>query len=67
VYGWVHHPYTIGDPRGRFFVRAGFAKTCALRAPTMFLVRINTIRTKNMVMDKNKFGVGLLYNFAPLT
>jgi hypothetical protein len=30
VYGWVHHPNTIGDPRGRFFVRAGFAKTCAL-------------------------------------
>ncbi|MEK7362029.1 MAG: hypothetical protein AAB133_08130 [Pseudomonadota bacterium] len=29
-------------------------KTCALRAPTVFLVRIQTIRTKNTVMDKTK-------------
>jgi len=41
-------------------------RTCALRAPTMFLVRINTIRTKNMVMDKSKVGVGLLYKIASL-
>jgi len=26
---------------------------CALRAPTVFLVRIETIRTKNTVPDKN--------------
>jgi len=32
-----------------FFVRAGFSKSCALRAPTVFLVRIHTIRTKNTV------------------
>jgi len=29
---------------------------CALRAPTVFLVRINTIRTKNTVMDKSNNG-----------
>jgi hypothetical protein len=32
---------------------------CALRAPTAFLVRINTIRTKNAVMFKGKDGLGL--------
>jgi hypothetical protein len=37
-----------------FFVRAGFAKTCALRAPTLFLVRIQTIRTKNKVLQVNR-------------
>jgi hypothetical protein len=36
-----------------FFVRAGFAKTCALRAPTLFLVRTHTIRTKNKVLQIN--------------
>jgi hypothetical protein len=37
------------------------AKTCALRAPTVVLVRINTIRTKTTVMDKsnNRFGLSL--------
>jgi hypothetical protein len=29
---------------------------CALRAPTVFLVRIETIRTKNMVMVKSNDG-----------
>jgi hypothetical protein len=28
-----------------FTVRAGFGKTCALRAPTSIAVRIHTIRT----------------------
>jgi hypothetical protein len=51
-------PYAIGDPRGRVFVRAGFRNTCALRAPTVFFVRIKNIRTKNTVMDKSKIGVG---------
>jgi hypothetical protein len=32
-----------------FTVRAGFAKTCALRAPTSFSARIYTIRTENEV------------------
>jgi hypothetical protein len=41
------------------------AKTCALRAPTVFLVRIKTIRTKNTVMDKSNNGLGLfLYKIA---
>jgi len=35
------------------------SKTCALRAPTVFLVRINTIRTKNTVMDKSNNGLEL--------
>jgi hypothetical protein len=30
---------------------------CALRAPTLFLVRIETIRTKNRVMNKSKGGL----------
>jgi hypothetical protein len=35
------------------------AETCALRAPTVVLVRINTIRTKTTVMDKgsNRFSL----------
>jgi hypothetical protein len=33
-------------------------KPCALRAPTVFLVRIRTIRTENTVMDKSKGGLG---------
>ena len=37
-------------------------KTCALRAPTMFLVRIKNIRTKNTVMDKSNSGLGLSKN-----
>jgi hypothetical protein len=57
VRGWLYHPRTIDDPRGRFFVRAGFAKTCALRAPTLFSVRIKTIRTENKVIVKNKNSV----------
>jgi hypothetical protein len=36
-----------------FFVRAGFANICALRAPTSFFVRIHTIRTKNGVLQVN--------------
>ncbi len=32
-----------------FIVRAGFAKTCTLRVPTSFSVRIQTIRTENEV------------------
>jgi hypothetical protein len=62
------------DPRGRDAVRASTGASargilrrppkraighCALRAPTVFLVRIETIRTKNTVMDKNKDGLGL--------
>jgi len=39
-----------------FFVRAGFAKTCALRAPTVFSARMKTIRAENTVMDKSKGG-----------
>ena len=35
-------------------------RTCALRATTVFLVRINTIRTRNTVMDKGNNGSGLL-------
>jgi len=50
--GCLHHPRAIDDPHGRLFVRAGLAKTCALRAPTLFLVRIYTIRTKNKVLDE---------------
>jgi len=37
-------------------------KTCALRAPTVFLVRIITIRTKNTVMDKTKSTWSLIQN-----
>jgi hypothetical protein len=37
-----------------FFVRAGFANTCALRAPTSFFVRIHTIRMKNEVLQGNR-------------
>jgi hypothetical protein len=38
---------------------------CALRAPTVFLVRIKTIRTKNTVMDKSNSGLELvLYKIA---
>src|SRR5450830_254633 len=33
---------------------------CALRAPTVFLVRIKTIRTKNTVMDKSNSGLELV-------
>jgi len=33
-----------------FSVRAGLANTCALRAPTLFSVRIHTIRTENEVL-----------------
>ena len=40
------------------------SKTCALRAPTVFLVRIETIRTKNTVMVNSKYGVGFLYKIA---
>ncbi|MBI5909401.1 MAG: hypothetical protein HY848_05560 [Betaproteobacteria bacterium] len=40
--GCAFHPCASDDPRGRFFVRAGFAKTCALRAPTLFLVRMKS-------------------------
>jgi hypothetical protein len=29
-------------------------RTCALRAPTAFSVRIKTIRTENAVMDKTR-------------
>jgi hypothetical protein len=36
-----------------FSVRAGFANSCALRAPTPFFVRIDTIRTKNEVLQVN--------------
>jgi len=50
-HGCVFHPCESDDPRGRFFVRAGFAKTCALRAPTVFSARINTIRAENTVMQ----------------
>jgi hypothetical protein len=34
-------------------------RICALRAPTVFLVRIRIIRTKNTVLDKGKNGLGL--------
>jgi len=38
---------------------------CALLAPTVFLVRIKTIRTKNTVMDKSNSGLELvLYKIA---
>jgi len=33
-----------------FSVRAGFANTCALRAPTAFLARIHAIRARNEVL-----------------
>jgi len=40
---------------------------CALRAPTVFLVRIKTIRTKNTVMGKSESGLGLcLYPRSPI-
>ena len=37
---------------------------CALCAPTVFLVRIKAIRTKNTVIDKNKDGAGVLSKIA---
>jgi hypothetical protein len=37
-------------------VRAGFGKTCALRAPTSFFVRIYPIRTKIEVIDKDRMA-----------
>jgi hypothetical protein len=43
-----------------FFVRAGLANTCALRAPTPFFVRIQTIRIKNGVLQITRM-------FRPLT
>jgi len=36
----------------------GCAAYCALRAPTVFSVRIKSIRTENTVMDKSKGSVG---------
>jgi len=39
-------------------VRAGFSKSCALRAPTVISVRIKNIRTENTVMNKIKGGLG---------
>jgi hypothetical protein len=40
-------------------------QTCALRAPTVFSVRIKTIRTENTVIVNDKDGVGLfLYKIA---
>jgi hypothetical protein len=40
-------------------------RICALRAPTAFLVRIKTIRTKNAVMIKSNDGLRLfLYKIA---
>jgi hypothetical protein len=39
-----------------FSVRAGFANTCALRAPTPFVVRIHTIRTTNGVLQNAETG-----------
>jgi hypothetical protein len=35
-------------------------RLCALRAPTVFLVRIKTIRTKNTVMDKTRSALGFI-------
>jgi hypothetical protein len=60
AHGWLFHPCAIDDPRGRFFVRAGFAKTCALRAPTVFSLQIKNIRRENTVMNKSKDDIGLL-------
>jgi len=34
-----------------FIVRAGFGNPCALRAPTSFLVRIKSIRTRKEVLN----------------
>jgi hypothetical protein len=77
--GYVFHPRAIGDPRGRGAVRASGApqfelagyiyepvtcKHCALRAPTIFLVRMKIIRTKKTVMDKCKCGLRLRFCFA---
>jgi hypothetical protein len=53
-------PCAIDDPRGRFFVRAGLRRPARSRAPTVFSVRIKTIRTENTVIDKNKDDMGLL-------
>src|SRR5450759_3084766 len=39
-------------------------RICALRAPTVFCVRIKTIRTQNTVMDKSKDSAGVLYKIA---
>ncbi|MEK7360530.1 MAG: hypothetical protein AAB133_00440, partial [Pseudomonadota bacterium] len=50
--GRFHRPCANDDPHGRLFVRAGFAHTCALRAPTLSLVRMYTIRTKDKVLDE---------------
>jgi len=36
-------------------------RTCALRAPTVFSVRIKDIRTENTVTVNNKDGAGFLY------
>jgi hypothetical protein len=36
-------------------------KTCALRAPTLFCVRIKTIRTQNKVMVKSDKGLELFF------
>ncbi len=36
---------------------AWYARTCALRAPTVYSVRIKTIRTEYTVMDKSKKGL----------
>jgi len=40
-------------------------RICALRAPTVFLVRINSIRTKNTVMDKSLGDLGLPLSKIP--
>jgi hypothetical protein len=39
-------PCASDDPRGRMFVRAGFRKTCALRAPTVFSARMKSASTQ---------------------
>ena len=36
-----------------FAVRAGFGRTCALRAPTSFRARIRAIHTRNELLQKN--------------
>jgi len=46
---------------GVLFTVAFHERPCALRAPTVFLVRIETIRTKNTVMDKSKDGLEVAF------
>jgi hypothetical protein len=68
AHGCAFHPCAIDDPRGRFFVRAGFRNTLhAARANHVFCSDKKRIRTENTVIEKSKGGLGqFLYKIESL-